>query len=109
MGDIEAAHMPAEASYYTAGALIDGFPYTKLDLGAGVQAARFGSTTMLWRTDPGGAVSLDLATGKRWVIVNVVGSATPLAVAANGKAAVSVTDSPVYVLTADDYARLTAY
>jgi hypothetical protein len=109
MGDIEAAHMPAEASYYTAGALIDGFPYTRLDLGGDIQAARFGPTTMVWRTSPGGPVSLPLGSEKRWVLVDVVGRVSPLALSAGGKAEIAATDSPVYVLRADDYARLTAF
>ncbi|HEY3333520.1 MAG TPA: hypothetical protein VGK19_26040 [Capsulimonadaceae bacterium] len=109
LGDIETGHMPGEAAYYTASALIDGFPYTRLDVGAGVQAARFGPTTMLWAPSGKQPVTLTLAAGKKWVLVDVVGRKTSLAVDAGGKAMVTATTSPVYVLEGGEYARLTGF
>lgn len=104
IGDIEAGHMPAEAAYYTVSALIDGFPYTRLSLGEGVQAARFGPTTMLWSTAGARDVPIPLEGAGPWVVVDVVGRVRPLA---GANTPLQVTDSPVYVLTRADYGRLT--
>lgn len=107
LGDIEAAHMPAEAAYYTAGALIDGFPYAKLALGDSIQAAQFGPTTMLWSTGAPGAVALKLDTRQFWVVVDVVGRVRKLKVPSNGLASMRLSPSPLYVLTNVNYQNLT--
>ncbi|MDR3708071.1 MAG: hypothetical protein P4L33_07205 [Capsulimonadaceae bacterium] len=109
LGDIEAGHMPAEASYYTAGALIDGLPYSRLDLGAGIQAARFGPTTMLWTTGAAQSAVVHLDPAKRWLAVDVVGRVTLITVPASGDASVHVTSSPRYLLSETDYRSLTAF
>jgi len=45
-------HKPGEAALYTAGALIDGLPYKAFDTkDTNIQAAYFGETFMIWRTD----------------------------------------------------------
>ncbi len=108
--DIVTAHMPGEAAYYTVSALIDGFPYTRLDVGdRNVQAAIFGKTRMLWRTRGSGRVRLPLRGTEPWVIVDVVGRVREFAVDEDGHANLKLTGSPVYVLTKADYERLTAF
>lgn len=109
LNDIEAGHMPAEASYYTASALIDGLPYRRFALGSGVQAARFGPTTMLWSDGEAKQVALKLDTSKKWVVVDVVGRVAPLAVPPSGKVSLMSTTSPIYVLTKPDYGQLTRF
>jgi hypothetical protein len=107
--DYSMGHKPAEAALYTAGALIDGLPYKAVDTGdTNVQAAYFGDTFMIWRTDE--QVSdwpLKLDPAKAWLVVDVVGHAEKLAVDKDGKAAVRVSASPLYVLSKGDYERLT--
>ena len=106
--DIPTAHMPAEAAYYTAGALIDGFDYTRLELGPDIQAARFGTTAMLWSTGQAREVGLPLENDGPWVAVDVVGRVRDLPVDDNGNATVTVDGSPRYILARPDYERLTA-
>jgi hypothetical protein len=89
-GDIPTAHMPAEAAYYTAGALIDGFDYTRLELGPDIQAARFGMTVMLWSTGQAREVGLPLENDGPWVVVDVVGRARNLPVDENNYAILAV-------------------
>jgi hypothetical protein len=88
--DIPTAHMPAEAAYYTAGALIDGFDYTRLELGPDIQAARFGMTVMLWSTGQAREVGLPLENDGPWVVVDVVGRARNLPVDENNYAILAV-------------------
>lgn len=106
--DYSMGHKPAEAAVYTAGALIDGLPYKPVDTqDANIQAAYFGETFMIWRTDEQtGDWPLKLDPGKAWVVVDVVGHAENLAVDKDGKAAVRVSASPLYVLSKGDYERL---
>lgn len=107
-GDIPVAHMPGEAAYYTASALIDGFDYTRLDFGPGIQAARFGETIILWCTGPARDLAIPLPGDKPWAIVDVVGRATHLAKNSDGASATfRLTKSPVYVLPKDTYRQLT--
>jgi hypothetical protein len=50
--DYSMGHKPGEAAMYTAGALIDGLPYQAFDAkDTNIQAAYFGETFMIWRTD----------------------------------------------------------
>jgi len=101
--------MPGEAAYYTASALIDGFDYTRLDMGADIQAARFGETIMLWSTGAERELKLPLDGKGPWVVVDVVGRVRDVAVGEDGSAPVRLTGSPVYVLTRETYERLTAW
>ncbi|QPK63712.1 hypothetical protein IVG45_01665 [Methylomonas sp. LL1] len=108
--DYSMGHKPGEAALYTAGALIDGLPYQAVDTrDAAIQAAKFGSTFMVWRDDA--AVSewpLRLDPGKTWVMVDVVGNNQALTVdATSGNANIPISASPVYVLPKTDYERLT--
>ncbi|RRK01714.1 hypothetical protein Ga0100230_000020 [Opitutaceae bacterium TAV3] len=115
VGDIEAGHMPAEAAYYTASALIDGFgdaAYKRLALGDDVQAAHFGPTIMAWTTDERSReITLRPETSPPFVQVDVVGRVRELTASGDGDGSVRVTinGSPVYVLAKADYARLTAF
>jgi len=96
---------------YTASALIDGLPYKILDAkDANIQAAYFGDTLIIWRTDEAvGNWRLQLDRGKTWVLVNVVGHLQELTVDASGYAEIPISASPVYVLARSDYERLTKY
>ena len=107
--DIEAGHMPAEAAYYTASALIDGFPYKRLDFGKANQVAQFGPTTMLWRPEGTSTVKLKLDPQSPHVLVDVVGRTMPVVVGQDGTADIKVSTSPVYVLPQASYQELTAY
>ena len=116
--DIVTAHLPGEAAYYTASALIDGFPYSRLDLGdKQVQAALFGDARMLWTTGPPKQISLPLPDAGPWLVVDVVGRARTLVVGrartlvvgARGAAQIGLTGSPVYILSKAGYERLTAF
>ena len=109
--DYSMGHKPGEAALYTASALIDGLPYKAVDAKDGnIQAAYFGDTLMLWRTDEAiGNWPLKLASGKSWVLVDVVGHIKELTADASGFANIPISASPVYVLTRADYDRLTRY
>jgi len=102
-------HKPGEAALYTASALIDGLPYRAFDAkDANIQAAYFGDTLMIWRTDE--AVSnwrQQPNSGKSWVLVDVVGRIQELTVDASGNANIPISGSPVYVLSRAEYERLT--
>lgn len=106
--DYSMGHKPGEAALYTASALIDGLPYRAFDAGdANIQAAYFGETLMIWRTDEVARNwSLRLDPGKTWLMVDVVGHAQALAVDAVGNAKIAVAASPVYVLPQAEYERL---
>lgn len=107
VGDIEAGHMPAEASYYTASALIDGFAYTRLSLGEDVQAARFGPTVMAWTT--GGkarTITVRPEGAAPFVKVDVVGRVSQVE-ARDGAVSIEASTSPVYVLSRAAHERLT--
>ena len=108
VSDIPTAHMPAEAAYYTAGALIDGFDYTRLELGPDIQAARFGATVMLWSTGKTREIGVPLKGDGPWLVVDVVGRVRSLPADENGNATVTLDGSPRYILTRPDYERLTA-
>ncbi|MDR1279305.1 MAG: hypothetical protein LBK99_00595 [Opitutaceae bacterium] len=120
VGDIEAGHMPAEAAYYTASALIDGFDYRRIESEKRIQAAHFGPTLMAWTTDTSRPVTFrhrpegkGLSSGP-FVLVDVVGRVTnlaPDAIASDGTLALTLTltDSPVYLLARADYERLTRF
>jgi hypothetical protein len=107
--DYSMGHKPGEAALYTASALIDGLPYRAPDAKeANIQAAYFGDTFMIWRTDEvAGNWRMQLAPGKPWVLVNVVGSVRELPVDTAGNADIPISASPVYVLSRDEYDRLT--
>ncbi len=107
--DIEVAHYPAEAALYTASALIDGFPYRRVDSRAkNVQAACFGETLMAWTTEGQAKLAIRLTPGLAYVGVDVVGRVEELPVAADGSAELTLTTSPIYVLERARYERLTA-
>ncbi len=109
--DYSMGHKPGEAALFTAGALIDGLPYRAVDAkDTNIQAAYFGETLMLWRTDEAtGDWPLKLDPGKPWVLVDVVGHLQELTVDNSGIASIPTTNSPVYVLSRSDYERLTRY
>ncbi|MFA6051094.1 MAG: hypothetical protein WC762_00730 [Methylobacter sp.] len=107
--DYSMGHKPGEAALYTAGALIDGLPYKAVDSkDANIQAAYFGETFMIWRTDEAiGNWRLQLVPGNPWVLIDVVGHIQELTVDASGYADISISASPVYVLLRAEYERLT--
>ncbi|HVO43709.1 MAG TPA: hypothetical protein VMT34_13850, partial [Aggregatilineales bacterium] len=106
--DYAMGHKPGEAALYTAGALIDGLPYRPMDTGdTNIQAAHFGETLMLWRADEKlGEWSLKLDPKQAWMLVDVVGHAEELPVPADGNVLLTLTPSPVYVLSKAEYSRL---
>ena len=107
--DYSMGHKPGEAALYTASALIDGLPYRAFDAkDANIQAAYFGDTFMIWRTDEAaGTWHMQLAPGKPWVLVDVVGHVSELLVDAKRNTDIPVSASPVYVLPRAEYERLT--
>lgn len=107
--DYSMGHKPGEAALYTASALIDGLPYKAFDTkDANIQAAYFGETFMIWRTDEAvGNWPLKLDPGKSWLLVDVVGQVRELPVDASGNANIPISASPVYVLPRAEYERLT--
>ncbi|WP_019867095.1 hypothetical protein [Methylovulum miyakonense] len=107
--DYSMGHKPGEAALYTASALIDGLPYRAFDAkDANIQAAYFGDTFMIWRTDgTAGTWRMQLTPGKPWVLVDVVGAVRKLPVDAAGNADIPISASPVYVLPQLGYERLT--
>ncbi|MGZ4959882.1 MAG: hypothetical protein ACXV7J_11545 [Methylomonas sp.] len=107
--DYSMGHKPGEAALYTAGALIDGLPYRAAETqDANIQAAYFGETFMIWRSDENKSVwPMVLDPGKDWTLVDVVGRAQTLTPDANGKADIPISASPVYLLARADYERLT--
>ncbi|MFA5018611.1 MAG: hypothetical protein WC504_13750, partial [Methylobacter sp.] len=109
--DYSMGHKPGEAALYTASALIDGLPYKAFDTkDANIQAAYFGETLMIWRTDETvGNWRQQLVPGKSWVLVDVVGHVQELTVDASGHADIPTSGSPVYVLSRSEYERLTRY
>jgi len=84
-------------------------PYRAFDAkDANIQAAYFGETLMIWRTDDAaGNWRQQLVPGKSWVLVDVVGRIQELTVDASGNADIPITASPVYVLSRTEYERLT--
>ncbi|AMK76064.1 MULTISPECIES: hypothetical protein [Methylomonas] len=105
--DYSLGHKPGEAALYTASALIDGLPYRPVDThDANVQAGYFGETLMIWREQGEGEWPLQLGAQKAWVAVDVVGQVLDLAVDSAGKASVSISSSPVYLLPRADYLNL---
>jgi hypothetical protein len=108
--DYSMGHKPGEAALYTAGALIDGLPYKLVDTkDVNVQAAYFGETFMIWTTDKPAEWQMRLDPGETWVVVDVVGRSKALRPGANGSATLTVTSSPIYVLTTKAYDQLTRY
>ncbi len=107
--DYSMGHKPGEAALYTASALIDGLPYKAIDTkDANIQAAYFGETMMIWRSDEAASNwRQQLDPGKSWVFVDVVGHARELTVDASGYADIQISASPVYVLSRAEYERLT--
>jgi hypothetical protein len=108
--DISTSHNPADAALYIASALIDGFDYCRLELGETVQAARFGKTIMAWSTagEGGENVSIPLAAGGKWVMVDVVGRVRQMDVK-NNRLEVVLTSTPVYLLREETYNELTSF
>jgi len=102
------AHDPGEAAMYTASALVDGRPYRRIASDdPELQAAWFGDTLMVWRSDErttGWSARLDGAGP--WLLVDVVGRARPLEVE-HDLARFRIGQSPVYVLAQTEYQRLT--
>jgi hypothetical protein len=67
---------------------------------ANIQAAYFGETLMIWRTDEASSVWwIPLDAKKAWVLVDVVGHVRELTVDASGNADIPISASPVYVLS----------
>lgn len=106
--DISTSHNPADAALYTASALIDGFPYSKMDVGNDIQAARFGETIMLWTEKAQQEVTLSLEGTGPWVQVDVIGRATPLSVT-DQQVRVAISTSPVYIIPAASFKSLTSF
>jgi hypothetical protein len=109
--DYSMGHKPGEAAMYTAGALIDGLPYkTYATKDSHVQAAYFGETFMIWRTDGLKSVwRLKVGADKSWLLVDVVGHTQDLAIDASGSVNIPISSSPVYVLPRTVYEHLTRY
>lgn len=108
--DYSMGHKPGEAALYTAGALIDGLPYKLVDTkDVNVQAAYFGETFMIWTPDKPAEWQMRLDPGETWVVVDVVGRSKALRPGANGSANLTVTSSPIYVLTTKAYDQLTRF
>jgi hypothetical protein len=107
--DYSMGHKPGEAALYTASALIDGLPYQAFDTkDANIQAAYFGETFMIWRSDEkADSFRLKVDPSKNWVLVDVVGHTQNLTADSSGYADISTSSSPVYVLTQSEYERLT--
>lgn len=101
-------HQPGEAAMITAGALIDGFPCKVEETGnAPVQAAWFGNTFMIWRTDEKNTEwRMKLPEDEPWVIVNVVGLMRPIETT-NGEIVLPISSSPQYLLKKSEYDKLT--
>ncbi|ATG89415.1 hypothetical protein [Methylomonas koyamae] len=107
--DYSLGHKPGEAALYTAGALIDGLPYRPLNThDANIQAGYFGETLMVWREQGEGEWPLPLDAKQAWVLVDVVGRVRALATDSSGRACVPLSASPVYILPAAQYRKLTA-
>ncbi len=113
-GDIQMGHQPAEAAFYTACALVDGFPYSRFT-GAGLErtknfeAGLFGKTLMVWMTWGGPeTVTFEPPVAGDLVLVDVIGRAKPLPRDAQGRVTATFSSSPVYILPADEFRRLTA-
>ncbi len=111
-GDIAVASFPGEAALYTAASLIDGLPYAPYappnGFVAPCEAAQFGTTLMFWTNGEPFEQCLALAPGENPVLVDVVGRVTPLKPAVDGTVKVTISGSPIYVLSKADYERLTA-
>lgn len=107
--DYSMGHKPGEAALYSASALIDGLTYRAVDShDANIQAAYFGDTLMVWRSDAANSDwRMKLDPSQAWLLVDVVGHAESLSLDADGNATVAISSSPVYVLTQADYRRLT--
>jgi hypothetical protein len=107
--DYSLGHKPGEAAMYVASALIDGFPYRKVDVQEEyIQAGYFGDTLMVWRTDGKAAVwQIRLDKAKRWLLVDVVGRKLSINIDENGKANIPLSNSPVYILPDEAYKQLT--
>ncbi|MBN2643431.1 MAG: hypothetical protein JXR78_17400 [Victivallales bacterium] len=106
--DISTSHNPADAALYTVSALVDGFPYKKLDIGDNIQAAEFGKTIMLWKEGNPQKVRLNLKASDQPVLVDVIGRKTDLKANAAGVFEVNASSSPVYILPYAEFKRLTA-
>ena len=110
-GDIAVAHQPAEAAYYTAAALIDGLPYSRFAEGLEpelFEAGLFGKTLMVWRHGAGSETRrIRPPFEEDLVIVDAIGRLKPLPRGADGLVSVDFSDWPVYILPAEEYARLT--
>jgi hypothetical protein len=108
--DYSMGHKPGEAGLYTASALIDGLPYRRVQTGSGeLQAAYFGDTFMIWSTGKATQWQMQLQAAVEWVMIDVVGRVKALPLDANGSANISVTPSPVYVVSKDNYQHLTRF
>jgi hypothetical protein len=108
--DYSMGHKPGEAGLYTASALIDGLPYRRVQTGSGeLQAAYFGDTFMIWSTGNATQWQMQLQAAVEWVMIDVVGRVKALPLDSNGSANISVTPSPVYVLSKDNYQDLTRF
>jgi hypothetical protein len=107
--DYSMGHKPGEAAMYTASALIDGLPYRAFNAkDPSIQAAYFGETFMIWRTDEKTENwPLQLTPDKTWLLVDVVGSVQELNIDSSGRTNIPISASPVYVLARNDYERLT--
>ncbi len=107
--DISVAHMPGDAATYTAVALIDGFPYKKLDYGDSIQAAEFGDTIMLWTTyKKTEVIKVQVKKQKKkYLLVDVVGRTRRVYPDENGMLKVLVSPSPIYIIPEMLYYKLT--
>ncbi|MGR9108987.1 MAG: hypothetical protein ACU843_18895, partial [Gammaproteobacteria bacterium] len=107
--DYSMGHKPGEAALYTAGALIDGLTFHAVETSdPKIQAAYFGNTFMIWRTDEAtGAFRLKLDPKKSWLVVNVVGKVRELPLDSKNEAEIAISPSPLYVIDRAEYERLT--
>ena len=110
-GDLVLGHQPAEAALYTASALVDGFPYSRYEVGFDrdrFNAGLFGPTLVVWTK----GWDVDERSFRPpfegdLVLVDAIGRVKPLERDADGLVRVAFSPTPVYILTAENYAKLT--
>lgn len=106
--DYSMGHKPGEAAMITAGALIDGLPYTAIESGdPAIQIGSFGPTLMAWASDGEREWSTRLPGVGPWLQVDVVGRVREVHPQADGLLSMRLGTSPIYLIPAAEFARLT--
>ncbi len=109
--ELACGHQPCEAALYTASALIDGFPYSRYEVGferERFEAGLFGKTLIIWTKN---GITDERSFRPPFegdlVLVDAIGRVKPLPRDAQGLVKVAFSESPVYILEASEYTRLT--